>query len=122
MPDDPFEPDESARFPPADPRTQEELGGVLERAFSREGGKDPNEEEVRRLHAEADEALRQAEVKLSLAREAESAAAHAAERYGRSGNAGDQAEVERWTQAAEVYRREAREFRERAEDLRQRIV
>ena len=120
MPDDPFDPDERAHFQPADPHTQEELGGVLERAFQRERGKEPNEEEVRRLHAMADEALRQAETKLSLAREAEAALTHAAERYGRSRDPVDMAEVQRWTEAAERHRREAREFRETAEDLRQR--
>lgn len=118
MPDDPFDPDEAARFQPADPHTREELGGVLERAFERERGRDPNEEEVRRFHALAGEALRQAETKLSLAREAEAAAERAAERYGRSRDAGDLAESRRFAEAAESYRRQAREFRNSAEDLR----
>jgi|SRR5271165_2831247 len=122
MPDDPFDPGESARFQPATPQTQEELGGVLERAFMRERGREPNGEEVRRLHALADEALRQAEIKLGLAREAEAAMARAAESYGRSKDPDDLAAVERWTSAAQSYRREAEQFRLKAEDLRQRIV
>jgi hypothetical protein len=122
VPDDPFDPDESARFQPATPQTQEELGGVLERAFMRERGKEPNEGEGRRLHALADEALRQAEIKLGLAREAEAAMARATERYGRSEDPGDLAAVEKWTSAVQSYRREAEQLRLKAEDLRQRIV
>ncbi len=93
---------------------------ALERAFQRERGREANEEEVRRWRAMAGDALRQAETKLSLAREAEAAMAHAVERYGRSRDPYDLAEVQRWTEAAERCRREAREFRETAEDLRQR--
>jgi len=107
MPDDP-----SDRFQPAPPSTQREIGGVLERAFAREGGREPNEEEIRRLQFDADEALREAEVKLSLAREAEAAMAQNV----------DPADVERWRLVAQDYHRMARELRERAEDLRQRIV
>ncbi len=122
MPDDPFDPDERVRFVPAAPATRQEVGGVLERTFAREGGKDLDEQDIRRLHFAADEALREAEINLSLAREAESAMALAAERYGRSSDPADLAEVERWKSAAEDYRRRARECRERAENLRQRIT
>lgn len=122
MPNQPFEPDESSRFEPADPKTREELGGVLERAFARERGKEPNEEEARRLHALADEALLEAEAKLSLAREAEAALARATERYGRSGDPNDLAEAEKWKDALETYQRLARDLRLKAELLRQHIV
>ena len=119
---DRFDSDDADHFQPVDPRTQDEIGGVLERAFSRERGKEPNEEEARRLHALADEALQQAEVKLSLAREAEDLIRCASERYGVSRESADMAEVEKWTRAAEDYRREAEEFRQKAELLRQHIV
>ena len=122
MSNDPFDPEESARFQPAAPGTQQELGGVLERAFVRERGKQPSEGEAAHLHALADEALRQAETKLSLAREADAAVTKAAERYGRSKDRADLAAIESWTRAAKSYRREAEQFREKAEDLRQRIV
>ena len=122
MPDYPFDPDESARFPPAASKTKEELGGVLERAFMRESGKEPNAEEIRRLQALADEALRLARTKLGLAREAEAGMAQATERLSRSPDTGELAALERWRSAAESYRREAELFRLKAEDLRQRIV
>ncbi len=122
MPREPFDPEEEARFRPADPRTQEELGGVLERAFARERGHEPDEEENRRLHAWADEALAESETRLRQAREAEAAMKRAAERYGHSGEPADLAEAERWKMAAESYRRKARELRVKAETLRQNIV
>ena len=119
---EPYDPASGAHFQPAAPSTQEELGGVLERAFVREGGREPGEEETRRLHAWADEALAASEGKLALAREAEAAMEHAAERNGRSRDAADLAEVERWTEAAGHYRREAEELRLHCESLRQRIA
>ena len=122
MPDDPFGPHKPARFQPAAPKTQEELGGVLERAFVREWGKEPGEGEIRHMRALADESLQQEQAKLALAREAEAAVVQASERFGRSRNPGDQAAVEEWIRAAETYRRQAGEFRRKAEDLRQRIL
>jgi hypothetical protein len=118
---EPFEPD-AARFRPADSRTQEELGGVLERAFAREHGAEPDEDLIRRYHAWADEALAAAEGKLALAREAEAAIARAAERYGRSRDSYDLEELRKWTEAAELYRREAGELRIKAETIRQYIA
>jgi uncharacterized Ntn-hydrolase superfamily protein len=118
---EPFEPD-AARFRPADSRTQEELGGVLERAFARERGAEPDEDLIRRYHVWADEALAAAEGKLALVREAEAAMAHAAERYGHSQNPSDLAELQKWTETAELYRREAGELRIKAETLRQYIA
>jgi hypothetical protein len=108
MPNEPFDPQDAARFQPPDRETQEELGGVLERAFKREGGKEPLEEEVRRLHAMADDALREAEMKLSLAREAEAAMERTR----------DAVEIERWRETGEAYKREAGELKVRAEQLR----
>jgi hypothetical protein len=105
---DPFDAGDPARYRPADARTQKELGGVLERAFERESGREPDEEEIRRLNALADEALHEAEIRLALAREAESALARA----------GEEAELRKWAEALETYRREAAEFRLEAERLR----
>jgi len=105
---DPFDANDPARYRPPDPRTQKELGGALERAFEREQGREPDEEENRRYHALADEALREAETRLALAREAEAALELAR----------DPAEIERWTEQLENYRREAGEFRRKAELLR----
>ena len=119
---DRFDFDDASHIQPADQRTQDEIGGVLERAFSREGGKEPNEEEIRRFHALADEALSQAEIKLSLAREAEARMQRAAERYKASGEAGDLNELARWTRENEDRRREAEALRLKAETLRQYIV
>src|SRR6185369_2905108 len=109
---DPFDANDPARFQPPDPRTQRELGGVLERAFEREAGHEPNEDEIRRLQALADEALQEAETRLSMAREAEAALARAA----------DRAEMEKWAEAIEIYRREAGEFRRKAELYREHIA
>jgi hypothetical protein len=110
MPNEPFDPDDAARFRPPDQQTQEELGGILERAFVRERGKEPagTSEEIRRLHAMADDALRQAEMKLGLAREAEAA----------MDRARDLDEVAKWRETGEIYKREAGELRARAEQLR----
>jgi len=108
MPNEPFDPDETPRFRPPDRQTQEELGGILERAFMREDGKEPAEEEVRRLHALADDALREAEMKLSLAREAEAAIERAK----------DPDEAARYREAGEIYKREAGALKDRAEQLR----
>ena len=105
---DPFDAGDPARYRPPDPRTQKELGGVLERAFEREGGREPYEAEIRRADELADEALREAEIKLSLAREAEAALVEAK----------DLAEIEKWREALAMYRREAEEFRREAERLR----
>ena len=108
MSNEPFQPDDAARFRQPDRQTQEELGGILERAFMREGGREPAAEEVRRLHAMADDALRDSETKLALAREAEAAMK----------NAHDRAEIERWREAHDMYKREADELKGRAEQLR----
>lgn len=121
MANEPFDPEPGVHYRPADSQTQDELGGVLERSFAREGGREPNLEEMHHFAAMADEALREAETKLSMARDAESAAVRAAERYGRSGGREDLIEVERWTESAERHKREAAELRERAEELRERI-
>ncbi|MHB0877399.1 MAG: hypothetical protein ACYC5O_15285 [Anaerolineae bacterium] len=110
--------DDRDHYRAVDPRTQEEVGDVLERAFRREDGREPREEEVRRFLALAEEAERGAETAESLAREAEQAAAAASERYGLTGGSDDLAAVERWTGAAQTYRREAESLRLEAERLR----
>lgn len=76
---------------------------------------------MRRLQASADNALREADRKLELAREAEAAMAGAAERYGISGDAVHLADLERWREAAETYQREAEELKVQSERLRGQI-
>ncbi len=107
-----------SRYEPASARTQEEVGGMLERAFRQEGGRRSREEEVRRFLALADEAEARAETAESLAREAEEAAERAAERHALSGEAGDLAALERWQAEAEIQGRQVEHFREEAERLR----
>lgn len=117
--DDLNDPNRIDRFRPAAPQTQEEVGGVLERSFRRERGREPNEEESRRFLALADEAEKKAETSEASAREAEASAARAAERYSHGGDSSDTDDARRWEEAAAVYRREAESFRLEADRLRQ---
>ncbi len=116
--DDELDPLHSSHFRPADPLTQEEVGGVLERAFRREGGDEPQEAEARRFLELADEAEGRAEAAEALTREAERAATQAAERYALSGGTDDLAAIKRWQEAASEYRREGASQRLEAERLR----
>lgn len=112
------QPERDTCFPAADVRTQEEVGGLLERAFRREGGEEPREEEKRRLLARAEEAEARAAAAESQAREAEWSGERAAERYGRSGSGEYLASLRDWQEQAEARRREAEELRGEAERLR----
>jgi hypothetical protein len=94
------------------------VGGVLERAFRREGGDEPREEEKRRLFAWAEEAETKAEAAERMANEAEGAAAAASERFGIAGQPDDLELAARWRSEAESHRREAERLREEAERLR----
>jgi hypothetical protein len=109
---------DKARYRPADSRTRGEVGGILERSFQREGGKEPNEEEARRLLALADEAEKRADAAESLAHEADSAAADSEGSSEWTGDAAHVPEAERLKEAAQIYRREAESLREEAERLR----
>jgi len=117
MANEPFDPEPAVHYQPADPQTQEELGGVLERSFTRESGREPNQEEIHHFAALADEALLQAEAKLSMASDAESAIARAAGALRPIRRSEDLGEVERWTESARRFQREAAELRERAQEL-----
>jgi len=108
----------SGRFRPADPRTQEEVGGVLERAFRNEGGDEPREEEARRFLELAAEAEKRAEAADALAEEAGRAATAAAERHATTGGADDLAAVKRWDEVAAEQRRRAEAERLEADRLR----
>lgn len=110
--------EERNHYRAVDPRTQEDVGDTLERAFRREDGREPREEEMLRFIALAEDAERRADVAESMAREAEQALAQASERYGRSGGGDDLAAIERWTAAVEAHRREAESLRAEAERLR----
>jgi hypothetical protein len=110
---------EPERYRPAEARIREEVGGILEHAFQREGGRQPNEEEVRRFLALANEAETRAEAAEYLAGETEQAAVQAAERYALTGGADDLAALQRYEAEAEAYRREAEAMRLEAEHLRQ---
>jgi hypothetical protein len=105
------EPDRT-RYRPADARTRDEVGGILERSFQHESGREPNEEEARRLLALADEAEKRAEVAESLAREAEAAVVDAVEVCPQTGEAASLEETaERRHREAEVLRAEADRLR-----------
>lgn len=107
------------RYRPADLMTQGEVGGILERSFQREGGREPNEEDARRLLALAEEAEKRAEAAESMAREAETAGLESAARASlRESEAGDIRVVDRWKETAETYHREAENLRAEAERLR----
>ncbi|MEW6367235.1 MAG: hypothetical protein AB1714_21605 [Acidobacteriota bacterium] len=114
--------DDSGRFRPADTRTQEEVGGVLERAFAREGGREPNEAEAQRYLQLADEAEKKAKEAEVLAGEADAAAVRSAERYATTQSPSDQDSVERWKVEAETHRREADSLRKEAERMRQYVT
>jgi hypothetical protein len=62
------------RFAPADEKIREEIGGILERAFKRESGVEPNEQEIHRFLILAEEAEKRAEAYEHLARQASEAA------------------------------------------------
>lgn len=106
------------RYRAADARTQAEVGGILERAFQRESGREPREEEGRRFIALAQEAEAGAEAAESLADEAERQAAEAAERHARTGAPDDLAAIEHWQAEAETHRRRCEALRLEAERLR----
>lgn len=110
--------DKAGRYRAADARTQEEVGGLLERAFQREGGREPRQEEARRFLEWVKETEGKAEAVDSLAREAEQAAAEAAERFARTRGEDDLAALQRWEAEADAYRREAENLRLEAERLR----
>ena len=112
-------PDEHYR--PADRETQQEVGGILERAFQREGGREPYEAEMARFFTNAEEADARAEQAEAALREAEREGDRAAERYALTGGPDDLAAVERFRAQAESYRREAETLREEAERLRKYI-
>lgn len=118
VPDEPYDPKDPSRFRPSDPKTQQEVGGVLERAFQREGGREPEELEAQRFLALAEEADQRAEAAESLAMEAEDAAAQASERFARTGGPDDLESVKRYEDMAGEYRREAECMRLEAERLR----
>lgn len=109
---------EPERYRAADMKTQEEVGGILERAFQREGGHEPYEEEARRFLALADEAEGKAEAAESLAREAEAAVERYAERHAHTGDPDDLELMQRRETEAQAYRREAESLRLEAERLR----
>jgi hypothetical protein len=110
--------DEEAAYRPTSQRVRAEVGGVLERAFRREGGQEPDEEDFTALLSLAEEAEARAEAAESHAREAERAAAEAGERYGRSANPEDLAEVQYFEAEKVAYQREAESLRLEAERLR----
>jgi hypothetical protein len=106
------------RYQPSDPRTREEVGGILERAFQREGGREPDDVEethFRVLAQEAEARLHSAE---HLAEEAEGAAKRAAEQYALSQNHEDLEITRRWQQEAALRRREVHTLQEEVERLR----
>jgi len=118
MPDKTEDQDQQERYKPADPYTRSEVGGILERAFQREGGHEPNELEAQRLLALADEAELRAESAEQLSREAEQTATQAAERYALTGARDDLETLQRRQVEAHAYRREAEAMRLEVERLR----
>jgi hypothetical protein len=117
-PDDRPGSDEEEAYQPTSRRIRAEVGGVLERAFRREGGEEPAEEDVLALLSLAEEAEARAEAAENHAREAERAAAEARERYARSASPDDLSEVEFFEAELKSYHREAVELRLEAERLR----
>lgn len=106
------------RYQATDPYTRGEVGGILERAFQREHGKEPNELESQQLLFLADESERRAEIAELSAIEAEQAALQAAERYALTGETDDGEAMRRWEAEARAYRREAEALRLEVERLR----
>lgn len=109
---------EPERFRASNPGTQEEVGGILERAFAREGGREPLEEEARFFLDQIQAAEGRAEAAESLSREAELAAERAGERYARSGRPEDLEAMRRWEEKADAHRREGESMRGEADRLR----
>lgn len=59
------------QFSAADPYTREEIGGLLEQAFQKEGGHTPNQADLERILTWAEELEQQAHAAEGLAREAQ---------------------------------------------------
>jgi hypothetical protein len=106
------------RFKSIDPGLREEVGGLLERAFGREGGRAPDEIESAALEQLAGEAESKAEQAARAALEASGAARAAAERYAASHAIDDLDAVQRWQAEAASCQREAETYRQEAERLR----
>lgn len=114
-------PSTEEHYRPADHDTQKEVGGILERAFLREDGQEPYEDEMVRFFGSAQEADERAEQAEAAYREAQREGELAAERYALTAGPDDLAAMERFREQAEAYRREAETLREEAERLRKYI-
>ena len=110
-----------AHYQPADRDTQQEVGGILERAFQREDGHEPYEAEITRFVGAAEEAEARAEAAEALQRESERAGDEVAERYALTAGPDDLAAVEHHRTEAESYRRESEMLHQEAERLRKHI-
>jgi hypothetical protein len=106
------------RFAPADEKIREEIGGILERAFKRESGVEPNEQEIHRFLILAEEAEKRAEAYEHLARQASEAAEIASEQYASTRSEDDLELTQLRESEAEQYSLEAETLRTDAERLR----
>jgi hypothetical protein len=106
------------RFTPADEQVREEIGGILERAFKREGGTEPNEQEIHRFLILADEAEKRAEACEHLAHQASEAARIASQEPASSKSEGARELVRLRESEAEQYSLEAETWRTDVERLR----
>jgi len=109
---------EQEHYQKLDPRTREEVGGVLERAFRREEGREILQVEQQTLLTLVQETEEKAEKAEQHAQEAEEAARRSSELYALSRAIDDLEALQRWEADAASYRREAERFRQEAEHLR----
>ena len=106
------------RYQQPDPRTRQEVGGILERAFQQEGGRIPDEVEATRFKALIEETEARLLSAEHQAAEAEIAAVQAVEQYARSQRAEDLEIAQRWQEESVMRRREVQLLQEEAERLR----
>lgn len=106
------------RFQAPDPHLRDEIGGLLERAFLREGGREPDALEISNLRILEDEMVEKVEKAQRLAEEAMGASRRAAEQYTASHALEDLEAAQRWEAEAATYHREAEVLRSEVERLR----
>lgn len=105
-------------FRQLDPRTREEVGGILERAFRQENGRITQEIEIQQILVLSNETEIKAQEVEGLVHEALEAAGLAEERYKSSHSLEDLETMQRWQAEAAGYRRQAERLRLEVEQLR----
>ena len=109
---------EKNRYPPISQAARHEIGGIIERAFSTDGGPVRAEIGPGYLRTISQETWERASLAGKLAAEADRAVEVWEYRYALSKNPADLLEKQRWELKALAYHREAQQMQHEAERLR----